>query len=221
MRSPAKTSASETCVESGTAISRSVAASERRARRPETPARGLRDRAADDASRLRFLAEERAPPEPEREQSGDGNEEKDESGRLGRGAFDGPLTEQPPCPEEQQHRDTPGRETHQSVERGRERGAEAADPVIRRGGFPSRRDREEVGVARIVREKREGRQNADEDEKDPQGFACDPAAPESSLRQSYPLSDKVSSLMFQVSGEAPCHPLHLERAWIGILRPET
>src|SRR5439155_12580131 len=157
---------------------------ERGARRAEPPPDRLRDRAAEDAAGVRLFTEELPPPEPERKERRDGEHEQGESRRLGRRAFDGAPAEHLPGPEEEDERQPPGGQSHQDVESGRKGGADSSDPVIRGGGLSPRRDREEVGVPGIVRQKGERRQEAGKDEKDPERFARDPAAPETSLSQS-------------------------------------
>ena len=154
-RSFRKTSPSETCVASGTASSTSVIARSTAPVVPIRPRNDVGERAPDEAAGLHVLAVELAPAERERQEHRHGEDEQHQAGGLRARVRQRARPEPPPAEHEEQGRHAPRRQAEERVQRRRERGPEAADPVVRAAGLASRGPRKDVRIVRIVRKQGE------------------------------------------------------------------
>ena len=112
-----------------------------------------------------------------------------EPGRLGAGIRQRPGPEASPAEHEEERGRGPRRQAEDRVERGRERGADAADPVRGLGGLAARRPGEDVGIVRVVRRERERGEQSREQQQESDRLARETALPERFLAQRPSLSD--------------------------------
>ncbi len=157
------------------------------ARRPDASPEDVGESPADDPAGLGFFAIQLAPSEGQREKHRQGKEEEPDPRGLGGRIRQRPSPEPSPTQHQNQAGDAPGRQAEEGVERGGQRGAETADPVVGVGRLSARGPGKDVGIAGVEGQQRQRREKAREQQDDTDRLTGEAALPEGPFAQSVPL----------------------------------